>query len=197
MHDPFGVESTLTIRTVLRNKLAFTIAHLFLNVYPNTIPTFLHPFLNLLVPSNSSKSLNPSLLVVHLLIEIAQEIHDSVMRSARAFSQGRQQRDGIIRDVIRTSGDERIAVEGLLALANKGMEMCKGGDKQWLEVAQLALKALSTWIREFSCPYRTDSQPGSTSLSRSHPILSASTTRFFSSRRLHLCAPWLPTSSAS
>lgn len=87
------------------------------------------------------------MLSVHLLIEIAQEIHDTVMRSARAYSNVRQHRDGTIRDVIRTSGDERIAMESLLALANKGMEMCKG-DKQWLEVTQLALKALGAWSRE-------------------------------------------------
>lgn len=89
------------------------------------------------------------MLAVHLLIEIAQEIHDTVMRSARPHSSARQQRDGLIRDAIRKSGDERLVLTSLLALANKGLEMCRGGDKQWLEVTQLALKALGAWNREF------------------------------------------------
>ncbi|BEJ16561.1 hypothetical protein CspHIS471_0511660 [Cutaneotrichosporon sp. HIS471] len=132
-------------QSFLRNKLSFTIAHLFLNAYPNTILTFLHPFVDLLVPSNSSKSLSPSLLAVHLLIEIALEIHDTVMRSARPHSGSRQQRDGVIRDVIRTSGDEQLVVKSLLTLTSKGLEMCGSGNKQWLEVTQLGLKALGAW----------------------------------------------------
>ncbi|KAL1411126.1 pre-tRNA nuclear export protein [Vanrija albida] len=128
----------------LRNKLAYTIAHLFLTTYPASIPTFLHPFLNLLVPSDSATSLNPSLLVIHLLIEIALEIHDNIIKSARAWSNERQLRDGSIREVIRSSGDERMAVEGLLSLANKGVGLSKGNAK-WLEVTQAALKALGHW----------------------------------------------------
>lgn len=137
------------VLAVLRNKLAYTIAHLFLNTYPATIPTFLHPFLNLLVPSDSATSLNPSLLVIHLLIEIALEIHDNIIKSARAWSNERQLRDGSIREVIRSSGDERMAVEGLLSLANKGVGLSKGNAK-WLEVTQAALKALGHWTRELS-----------------------------------------------
>lgn len=137
----------LTLYPVLRNKLSFTIAHLFLNVYPSVIPTFLHPFLALLAPSDSG---NPqvSLLVTHLLREIAQEIHDNVIRSARAFSKERQHRDGVIRDVIRSSGDERLAVEGMLKLASKGLELSKS-DPKWLEATQMALKTLASWARKF------------------------------------------------
>ncbi|TXT13691.1 hypothetical protein VHUM_01058 [Vanrija humicola] len=130
--------------TVLRNKLAYTLSHLFLNTYPTVIPTFLHPFLNLLVPSDSATSLNPSLLVIHLLIEIALEIHDNIIKSARAWSNERQLRDGSIREAIRSTGDERMAVEGLLSLANKGVALSKGNAK-WLEVSQAALKALVHW----------------------------------------------------
>lgn len=89
------------------------------------------------------------MLVTRLLSEIALEIHDSVMRSTREYSRDRQQRDGMVRDVIRSSGDERLAVEGLLSLAGKGLPLA-AGNKQWLEATQLALKALVSWTREHS-----------------------------------------------
>nr|XP_019009359.1 exportin-T [Kwoniella pini CBS 10737]OCF48140.1 exportin-T [Kwoniella pini CBS 10737] len=126
----------------LRNKLAFTIAHLFLNVYPNTIPTFLHPLFALLTPS-SSNGLNPTFLTIQVLTEIAQEVHDTTLRSARRYSKDRQERDGVVRDVIRSSGDERIAVEGMLGLIEKGLE--QGEDSQWLKLVEATLRTMVTW----------------------------------------------------
>jgi exportin-T len=116
----------------LRNKLAFTLAHLFINVYPSPIPNFLHSYFDLF-----SSTKDAALLGIHLLSEIAQEIHDSTMRSAREWDDKRQMRDGMIRDAIRTSGDETRAVSGLLRLAEGGGEL-----------AELALRTLSTWTRE-------------------------------------------------
>jgi hypothetical protein len=142
--------------SVLRNKLSYTAAHLFLNVYPNTMPTFLRPFFELLVIPESSNTINfhPVLLTIHLLIEIAQEVHDSTMKSARQYSEARQARDGLIRDAIRTTGDERMAVDGLLALVERGLGVVeRGGDpqgKKWTDVVDLAIKALASWTRESS-----------------------------------------------
>ncbi|WWC65824.1 uncharacterized protein I303_108446 [Kwoniella dejecticola CBS 10117] len=126
----------------LRNKLAFTIAHLFLNVYPNTIPNFLHPLFALLTPS-ASTSLSPTSLTIQVLTEIAQEVHDTTLRSARKYSKDRQERDGVVRDVIRSSGDERLAVEGMLGLIEKGLE--QGDDAQWLKLVEATLKTMVTW----------------------------------------------------
>lgn len=98
------------------------------------------------MPADGSTNLDPSLLVIRLLVEIAQEIHDTIMRSAREWSDERQRRDGAIRDAIRSSGDERRTIEGLLALTNKGVARGKS-DRKWLEVTQMALKALASWTR--------------------------------------------------
>jgi exportin-T len=56
------------------------------------------------------------------------------------------ERDGRIRDAIRASGDERLAVEGLLTLAIKGLPL--SGNRKWLEVTEFALRALTSWARE-------------------------------------------------
>ncbi|WWD20310.1 exportin-T [Kwoniella shandongensis] len=134
----------------LRNKLAFTVAHLFLNVYPSTISTFLHPFFALLTPSDPSSStgvnLHPPLLTIRVLSEIAQEVHDSTLKSARSYSKDRQSRDGVVRDVIRSSGDEKLAVDGMLALAERGMDAIeKGEGGKWAEVVDATLKTLAAW----------------------------------------------------
>lgn len=99
------------------------------------------------------------MLVTRLLSEIALEIHDSVMRSTREYSRDRQQRDGRVRDVIRSSGDERLAVEGMLSLAGKGLGL-SSGNKQWLEATQLALKALASWTRKHIRRLSTDPSLG-------------------------------------
>jgi exportin-T len=126
--------------TDLRNKLAYDLAHLFIDSYPATIPSFLHPFFPLL----GSDHHDPVYLVIHLLNEIALEIHDSTMRSARPFSQTRFLRDGNIRDSIRSSGDEASAVQGMLQVAQRALD--QGG--KWLEVGDFAMKTLATWTRE-------------------------------------------------
>lgn len=104
------------------------------------IPTFLHPFVSLL--SASSSSAHPPLLALHLLSEIALEVHDTTMRSARSWSKARQDRDGLIRDAIRTTGDERLAMDGMLAFAERNLSSAP-------ERAELAVKVLAQWTREF------------------------------------------------
>jgi exportin-T len=125
-------------------------------VYPNNIPTFLHPFFELLSPSEPSSSkgpnLHPILLAVRLLLEIAQEIHDSTIKSARNYTVGRHARDGLIRDSIRSTGDERLAVDGLVNLVETALGVVESGSgdrAKWIETADLALKALGAWIREY------------------------------------------------
>jgi exportin-T len=136
--------------TVLRNKLALTLAQLFTSSYPDIIPTFLHPFLNLLVPQDGATNLHLPLLVTHLLVEIAQEIHDATTREfsrrSMVWAKELNLRDGRIRDAIRSSGDERLAVDGLLTLARKGLGQCNNA--KWLEVTDFAIRALAAWTRE-------------------------------------------------
>ena len=159
----------------MRNKLAFTITLLFLDAYPDTVPTFLHPFLALLTIPDPSPSrpqdFHPQLLAVRLLSEIAQEVHDTTMRSARSWSGTRQMRDGTIRDVIRSIGDERLVVESILGLSEKGLDVLEGSRNvmkhKWLELVDLALKTLATWTRRLPSHPSSGSdelKPGSSSL---------------------------------
>lgn len=121
-------------------------AHLFIAAYPAHIPTFLHPFFTLLQSDPSvTGNFDPIFLVIHLFNEIALEIHDSTVKSARLWSKDRQERDGKIRDVIRSSGDEALAVEGLLGITDKALS---AGEGKWLEIAELAMKTMGAWTRE-------------------------------------------------
>lgn len=137
---------------VLRNKLAFTISQLFLRAFPSHIPTFLHPFFALLSPPTSSPpNLHPQLLTIRLLLEIAQEIHDTTLKTARIMTKERQERDGVVRDVIRSSGDDKTAVQGMLGIIEKGLEQMNSGNSsdKWAEAVDATLKTLSAWIRKF------------------------------------------------
>lgn len=144
----------------MRNKLSSTLAYLLIDSYPSNIPTYLHPFFELLTPPDPSSSKTPNfhpiLLAVRLLIEVAQEVHDSAIKSARDFSAARLARDGAVRDAIRSSGDERLALDGLVRLVEASLSVVEGGGNEqrqkWVDVADLALKALLSWIREFSLP---------------------------------------------
>lgn len=154
---PFTTLVSLLMILVFRNKLSFDLAHLFIATYPSTIPSFLHPFFSLIHsdPSSStspagSPNFDPILLVIHLLNEIALEIHDSTVKSARSWSKERQERDGRIRDVIRSSGDETQAMEGMVEVAEKALRALEGGKDEkgkWLEVGELALRTISAWTR--------------------------------------------------
>ncbi|ORX37714.1 tRNA binding protein [Kockovaella imperatae] len=124
-------------QSFFRNKLASTLAYLFLDTYPDVLPTFLHPFFDLLTPSSNR---HPVHLAVHLLSDIALEIHDPTIKSAREFTKERSHRDGLVRDAIRTTGDENKAVEGLINLAKAALEK-----PEWLDIADQAVRTLATW----------------------------------------------------
>ena len=153
LHVAYTLSLQKLIIPVLRNKLAFDLAHLFIDVYPSHIPSFLHPFFPLLQPTNPD-NLDPVYLVIHLFNEIALEIHDSTIRSSRPFSQTRLQRDGHIRDSIRVTGDEALAVQGMLTVVQNAVE--RGG--KWTDVGELALKTLATWTRMYLSLLRQDGQ---------------------------------------
>ena len=144
-----AAESVLISSADLRNKLAFTSTMLFLISYPANIPSFLHPFFDFLRPTDAiGGNFNPCLLSLHLLNEIALETHDIAIRSARPYSSERLKRDGLIRDHIRTSGDEKLAVGSLLALAEQGLSHIVTGNRcQWHDVVELALTTLAAWTR--------------------------------------------------
>lgn len=134
---------------VLRNKLASTLAYFFLDSYAN-IPTFLHPFFSLL----SSASEQTPLLTLHLLSDIALEVHDTTMKSARTWSKARQERDGMIRDAIRTTGDERMAMEGMMAFAERNLATSP-------DRAEHTIRVLAQWTRESPSLWgRADKQHG-------------------------------------
>lgn len=103
------------------------------------------------------------------------------MRSARSWSEQRQIRDGLIRDYVRQSGDERVALESLLRLTEKGLVVLEAGgadQAKWLEVAELSMKTMAGWTRECSSAWFQDElilgQHGSISPHPSHQILSTS-----------------------
>jgi exportin-T len=151
--QPGGISLTWV---VLRNKLAYTLAHLFVNTFPTPITNFLHPFFALLAPpdpSSSKQNFHPPLLAMRLLSEISLEVHDTTIRATRDYNAARQQKDGTIRDSIRTTGDERLAVDGLLGLAQKGLDVVESGSgdrNKWIDVTSQALKTLASWIRTCS-----------------------------------------------
>nr|ODN95651.1 exportin-T [Cryptococcus depauperatus CBS 7855] len=136
-------------QTFLRNKLAFTITQLFLQSYPSHIPTFLRPFLALLSsPASSPPDLRPQLLTIRFLLEIAQEIHDTTLKTARVMTKERQDRDGVIRDAVRSNGDDKMAVEAMSCVLEKGLEEVGRGQspEKWGEAVESTLKTFGAWI---------------------------------------------------
>lgn len=73
------------------------------------------------------------------------------MKSARDYSSSRQAKDGTIRDRIRTTGDEKLAVSGLLGLAAKGLDALEAGQgdaSKWKGIVCQALQTVAYWTRK-------------------------------------------------
>ena len=102
-----------------------------------------------------------------MLSEIALEVHDPTIKSARDFTKERLYRDGVVRDAIRTTGDEKRAVDGLLNVAKAALEQVEAGDRgKWMDLADQSMKTLGSWTREFDVLQAMRSQADSRSLDR-------------------------------
>ena len=136
--------------TVMRNKFCYTLTLVFLRLYPTPSSDFLKPFLSFLdVPATpqSASNLDTTLLTLHLLCEIASEVHDPLLRSARSYAGDRNKRDGLVRDSLRATGDTQAVIEGTLALVERGMNMT--GQPMMEEAVEWALRTLAAWAREY------------------------------------------------
>jgi exportin-T len=132
---------------VFRNKLAFTIAHLFIHTYETLQPEFLKSFVSLL--ASPTPPFHAALLSIRLIYEIAGEIHDATLRSARAWSDERFKRDGAIRDMIRTRGDGVAVIGALFGVVRQGVDRVEAGERgKWAELVELAIAAIAAWTRE-------------------------------------------------
>ncbi|GHJ86694.1 hypothetical protein NliqN6_3096 [Naganishia liquefaciens] len=130
----------------MRNKFCYTLTLVFLRLYPNPSSDFLKPFLSFLdisVTSQSTSNLHTTLLTLHLLCEIASEIHDPLLRSARSFAGDRNKRDGLVRDSLRATGDTQAVIEGTLVLVERGMNVT--GQPMMEEAVEWALRTLAAW----------------------------------------------------
>lgn len=136
--------------TVLRNKFCYTLTLVFLRLYPSPSPDFLKPFLSFLdIPTSSAQAntLQTTLLTLHLLCEIASEVHDPLLKSARSFAGDRNKRDGMVRDSLRATGDTEAVIKGTLALVEKGMNIT--GQPMFEEAVEWSLKTLAAWARKY------------------------------------------------
>jgi len=132
--------------TFLRNKLCYTITLVFLRLYPFSVPNFLQPFLVFLNAPESSTQANamsPTLVTPHVLCEIAAEVHDPLLKSARAHSEERRVRDALVRDHLRGGGDTKRVMEALESLVTRGMD--KINVPAWTEAVEWALRAMCSW----------------------------------------------------
>lgn len=132
--------------TFIRNKFCYTLTLCFLRLYPTPVPDFLNPFLAFLklpLPSGSSPSFEPIIITLRMLCEIAAEVHDPLLRTARNWSAERNYRDGQIRDSVRVRGEVKTIVDVLVDMVEKALESGTQGPPQ--EVIDLALNVLVTW----------------------------------------------------
>ena len=81
-----------------------------------------------------------------MLCEIAAEVHDPLLKSARIWTAERNSRDGQIRDSLRTRGEVKIILDGLVKLVEQGIGSNGGSGVQ--EVIDWSLNTLATWARE-------------------------------------------------
>jgi hypothetical protein len=92
--------------------------------------------------------MSPTLVTLHVLCEIAAEVHDPLLKSARVHSEERRLRDALVRDHLRGGGDTKRVMEALESLVTRGMD--KVDVPAWAEAVEWALRAMCSWAREFS-----------------------------------------------
>ena len=137
----------------MRNKVAHTLALLFISLYPtlqspplpSSSPSLLQNLLPMLKPS-----VNPhtTLLILHTLVEINEEVHDTLLKSARPYTAERGERDGKLRDEVREK--EATAMhEAVLSVWEEALGRMEGGEGQgWAEVVEWAVRAYGGYVRE-------------------------------------------------
>lgn len=131
---------------VIRNKFCYTLALCFLRLYPTPVPDFLTPFLSFLdIPTSSTLDQNtqPTIITLRLLCEIAAEVHDPLLRSARRWTEERNARDGQVRDTLRIRGEVKVIMEGLVRLVELGLK--SEGVPAMQEIMEWSLNTLATW----------------------------------------------------
>lgn len=133
----------------MRNKFSYTLTLVFLRLYPSPVSDFLRPFLSILSsPSSNSQS---TLLTLHLLSEIAAEIHDPLLKSSRAYTVERTNRDAAVRDGLRAQGDAKAVVDGLLSVVQRGLAAAatsstsSSAGSEADESVDWALRTLAAW----------------------------------------------------
>jgi exportin-T len=90
--------------------------------------------------------MQPTIITLRMLCEIAAEVHDPLLKSARKWTAERNSRDGQIRDSLRIRGEVKIILDGLVKLVEQGIRSNGGTGLQ--EVIDWSLNTLATWARE-------------------------------------------------
>jgi exportin-T len=144
----------LSAQSLLRNRLAHTLALLFISLYPSIqmppLPSTSQSLLQTLLPL-LKPSVNPhtTLLVLHTLVEINEEVHDTLLKSARPFTQDRMARDGKLRDAVREN-EAGLMHDVVTSVWEEALGRIEGGEGQgWAEVVEWAVRAYSGYVREY------------------------------------------------
>jgi exportin-T len=139
----------ISLDLVIRNKFCYTLTLCFLRLYPSPVPDFLSPFLSFLnfpQSSTQAQNLQPTIVTLRMLCEIAGEVHDPLLKSARKWTAERNNRDGQVRDSLRVRGEVKIILDGLVSLVEQGIK--SEGQPMMQEVLEWSMNTLATWARE-------------------------------------------------
>lgn len=149
---------TRAVQSLMRNKLAHSLALLFIALYPSlqtpmqpsSTPSLLGPYLSLLKPTRNSQT---SLLLLRTLVEINEEVHDTLLKSARPATADRSERDNKLRDEVREK--EAATLHGtVVAVWEEALGRLDGGEGAgWTEVVEGAVKAYSGYVRAYDTTY--------------------------------------------
>jgi hypothetical protein len=141
-----------TVQSLMRNKLAHSLALLFIALYPSlqtpmqpsSTPSLLGPYLSLLKPTRNSQT---SLLLLRTLVEINEEVHDTLLKSARPATADRTERDNKLRDEVREK-EAATLHNTVVAVWEEALGRLDGGEGAgWTEVVEGAVKAYSGYVR--------------------------------------------------
>ena len=100
-------------------------------------------------------SVNPhtTLLILHTLVEINEEVHDTLLKSARPYTAERNERDGKLRDEVREK-EAPAMHEAILSVWEEALGRMEGGEGQgWAEVVEWAVRAYGGYVRESRHPF--------------------------------------------